>query len=136
MSDTLTEIAHEIARGLWDTWEKDGQIIVRTSVMLPSGDGIMISIQKDAGRFYQVSDLCIGHQEADRLELGKEYEALASNMAKGGYVRCDHGAIVIHGVDRKQLTKATIMVANAVARLLLTAQLYGIQALDKPALIH
>jgi hypothetical protein len=104
-------LVNDVAHMLVATEHRQGGSFVRTPLLYPSGATVVVRIEDGADRFF-VSDIGLGHQEADMMGAGNMYARNAHAIAETAGVRFDNQAFFVLEASREQLLGAVVTIAN------------------------
>lgn len=85
--------------------------LIKTRLMYPSGACAVVQITQQGDRFF-VSDMGLGHQEAEMIGASTLYANSARGLADHYGIRFDNQAFFVAEASRDQLARATTIVAN------------------------
>jgi hypothetical protein len=110
-SPRLREVVETVAREIVTTDHRASGSFVRTPLMYPGGGTVVVRIEQGDDRFF-VSDIGLGHQEADLMGAGSMYAKPARVIADEAGVRFDNQAFFVLEASREQLPGAVVTIAN------------------------
>jgi hypothetical protein len=108
---TFKTLVDDVARMLVATEHRPGGSFIRTPLLYPSGATVVVRIEDGFGKFF-VSDVGLGHQEAEMMGAGSMYAKNARVIAEAAGVRFDNQAFFVLEASREQLPGAVITIAN------------------------
>jgi hypothetical protein len=105
------EIIEAVARELVATDHRASGSYIRTPLMYPGGTTVVVRIEEGDNRFF-VSDIGLGHQEAELMGADSLYAKPARIIAEEAGVRFDNQAFFVLEASREQLAGAVVTIAN------------------------
>jgi hypothetical protein len=105
------EIIEAVAREIVATDHRTSGSFIRTPLMYPGGTTVVVRIEEGDNRFF-VSDIGLGHQEAELMGAGSMYARPARVIAEEAGVRFDNQAFFVLEASRDQLPGAVVTIAN------------------------
>jgi hypothetical protein len=110
-SPKFRQIVEAVAREIVAIDHRAGGSFIRTPLMYPGGATVVVRIEQGDNRFF-VSDIGLGHQEADLMGAGSMYAKPARVIAEEAGVRFDNQAFFVLEAAREQLPGAVVTIAN------------------------
>ncbi len=104
-------LVDDVARMLVATEHRAGRSFIRTPLLYPSGAAVVVRIVDRSGKFF-VSDVGLGHEEAEMMGSGSMYAENARLIAEAAGVRFDNQAFFVLEASCEQLHGAVVTIAN------------------------
>jgi hypothetical protein len=105
------EMIESVARALVSTDHRVGGSYIRTPLMYPSGSTVVVRVEEGERRFF-ISDVGLGHQEAEMMGAGSMYAKPARVIAEEAGVRFDNQAFFVLEASRDELPGAIVTIGN------------------------
>ena len=105
-------LVNDVAQMLVATEHRQGGSFVRTPLLYPSGATVVVRIEDGSSDRFFVSDIGLGHQEAEMMGAGNMYARNAHAIAESAGVRFDNQAFFVLEASREQLPGAVVTIAN------------------------
>lgn len=105
------ELIEGVARTIVATEHRAGGSFIRTPLMYPGGSTVVVRIEQGDNRFF-VSDIGLGHQEAELMGASSMYSRPARVIAEEAGVRFDNQAFFVLETSREELPSAVVTIAN------------------------
>jgi hypothetical protein len=110
-SPKFRDVIEAVARELVATDHRTSGSYIRTPLMYPGGTTVVVRIEQGDDRFF-VSDIGLGHQEAELMGADSLYAKPARMIAEEAGVRFDNQAFFVLEASRDQLAGAIVTIAN------------------------
>jgi hypothetical protein len=107
----FAKIVDAVAREIVSTEHFGSASLVKVPLLYPSGAGAVVQITPNQDRFF-VSDMGLGHQEAEMMGASVMYANSAKPIADHFGVRFDNQAFFVAEANREQLASAVTIIAN------------------------
>src|SRR4051794_21294640 len=107
----IKEVVDAVAREIVATDHRAAGSFIRTPLLYPGGATVVVRIEQGDARFF-VSDIGLGHQEAEMMGAGSMYAKPARVIAEEAGVRFDNQAFFVLETSRDQLPGAVVTIAN------------------------
>ncbi len=88
----------------------DGGSFIQTPLLYPGGTTVVVRVEQ--GEKFFVSDMGLGHQEAELMGASSAFSRHARSVAEAAGVRFDNQAFFVMEATREQLAGAVITIAN------------------------
>jgi hypothetical protein len=105
------EMVENVARSIVATEHRISGSFIRTPLMYPSGSTVVVRIEQGENRFF-VSDIGLGHSEAEMMGAGTMYAKPARVIADEAGVRFDNQAFFVLEASLEELPGAVVTIAN------------------------
>lgn len=105
------EMVENVARSIVATEHRISGSFIRTPLMYPSGSTVVVRIEQGENRFF-VSDIGLGHSEAEMMGAGTMYAKPARVIAEEAGVRFDNQAFFVLEASLEELPGAVVTIAN------------------------
>lgn len=109
--EQFRQMVESVARELVTVEFHPGGSFLRTPLLYPGGSTVVVGIDHGPGA-YLVSDLGLGHQEAETMGATAIYQRHAPAIAEAAGVKFEHASFFILQVTRDQLPGAVATIAN------------------------
>jgi len=114
INSRLTEVVDAVSREIVSAEHFGQGSVIKTPLMYPSGASVVVQITEQRDRYF-VTDMGVGHQEAEMIGAGVLYANSAKSLAEHFGIRFDNQAFFVAEANRDQLAGATTIVANCSA---------------------
>jgi hypothetical protein len=104
-------IVDAVAKEIVTTEHFGSASLIKTPLMYPSGAMAVVQITQHGNRFF-VTDMGLGHQEAEMIGASTLYNNSARGLADQYGIRFDNQAFFVAEASHDQLAGATTIVAN------------------------
>jgi hypothetical protein len=111
VNPTFKALVDDVAQMIVATEHRRGGSFIRTPLLYPSGATVVVRIEDGSDRFF-VSDIGLGHQEAEVMGAGTLYARNAHAIAGAAGVRFDNQAFFVLEASHEQLPGAVVTIAN------------------------
>jgi hypothetical protein len=105
------DVIEAVAREIVAIDHRASGSFIRTPLMYAGGTTVVVRIEEGDDRFF-VSDIGLGHQEAELMGAGSMYAKPARVIAEEAGVRFDNQAFFVLEASRDQLPGAVVTIAN------------------------
>jgi hypothetical protein len=109
---SLRTVAEEVARALAVATHTAEGSFIKMPLMYPGGSAVVVMIAEAPGGRYLVSDMGLGHDEADLMCATSTFAHVAPRVAERSGVAFDHRAFFVVEVTRDQLVGAVSTIAG------------------------
>ena len=111
IDEKFASVVDAVAKEIVTTEHFGSASLIKVPLMYPSGATAVVQITHAQGRFF-VTDMGMGHQEAEMIGASILYNNSAKPLAEHFGIRFDNQAFFVAEASRDQLASAVTIVAN------------------------
>jgi hypothetical protein len=111
IDEKFSSVVDAVAKEIVTTEHFGSASLIKVPLMYPSGATAVVQITQAQDRFF-VTDMGMGHQEAEMIGASTLYNNSAKPLAEHFGIRFDNQAFFVAEANRNQLASAVTIVAN------------------------
>lgn len=118
LQPSLEDIANQIVSSFGQADVIGSRAYIHTPIVLPSGVGVVIVVEKISDSHFRLTDLKLGYEAAADIGLEEFYTQEVMPFAENNGLTCSENELSLSPLNANELPGATTVLASAVLRVL------------------